>query len=284
MESTTCPECTNEISDGDIACPRCGAVPDGEAPQAPPLMSVVSEPLPPARGPLVILTRIMAVVLVGWLCALSVFSWLAYREGYVATLLPVWNTVFVAGTLPVVAGVFARRMWAHRWAVGIAAFTGLGNAMQANRSDSTLLWIGALLLAAVVLVLVLARPMFRHDNAHRGTIAQLIAIVVTVGSVLVYFSTVKAPGTERGRAAFAAEVQHSYEKAGVTTVRVFVEGRSLIIEGKTDTAEQIDEAAQQMTSQLRAAGSNAKAWMLGFENIKLTNGSHTRLLAPADPP
>lgn len=283
MESTTCPECTNEIADGDTECPRCGT-PVAVNPQPPPLMSVIAEPQPPASTPLVIATRVAAVVLVGWLATLAVFTWLAYREGYVDTLLPAWNTLFVVGTLPVVAGVFARRMWAQRWAFGIALFTGLGNALQASRADSNLLWIGALLLGAVVIVFAKARPIFRHDASHRGTLAQLIATIVTVGSIFIYFTSMNSQGTERGRVAFAAEVQQSYEKAGVGTVRVYIEGRSLIIEGKSDTDEQIDEAAQLMTAQLRSAGRNAKAWVLGFENIKLTNGSHTRLLAPSDPP
>jgi hypothetical protein len=285
MESRTCPECTNEVDDDDAECTRCGATLGADVvPQPPPLMSVLSEAQPPAGPGMVIATRVMAVALGGWLCALAVFSCIAYRQGYVGTLLPVWNWIFVVGTLPVIAGIFARRMWAHRWAVGIATLTGLGHVIQANRNGSTLLWAGALLLAAVVIVLVIARPIFRHDSAHRGTLAQLLALTVTIGSALVYLTTVNSPGTERGRAAFVTELQQTYAKAGVTSVRVFIEGRSLVIEGKLDSDEQIDAVAQEMHVQLRKTGPNAKAWMLGFENIKLTNGTRTRFLAPADPP
>jgi hypothetical protein len=289
----TCPECTNEISDGDTECPRCGtlikeaaparAADDTPAPpQALPLMSIVNEPQPPAKPSLVLATRVVAIVFAGWLAALAAFAWSAYSDGYTELLLPGWNTLFFVGTLPLVAGLFARRMWAQRWVIGIAVFTGLGHVMQAAKSGSTILWIGVLLLAVVAVVLGAARPIFRHDNAHRGTLPQLIATAVTIGSILVYFAVENTTGSERGRTQFAAEIQENYSKQGSPAVRVFVEKTTLVIEGLTDTDEQIDQAANMMTTQLRTHGANAKAWVLGFSSIKLTNGTHSRWLRRAE--
>lgn len=295
MEST-CSECENEISDGDTECPRCGtpvngaapaATPapadssDAPAPQALPLMSVVNEPSPPASPGLVLATRAAAIIFAGWLGALAVFAWIAYNAGYTEILLPAWNTIFFAGTLPLVAGLFARRMWAQRWAIGIALFTGLGHVVQA-RSGSTILWFGVLLLAIVVLVLGVARPIFRHDQAHRGGLAQLVATVVTVGSIFVYYTTETSTGSERGRNAFAAEIQKNYVDQGISNVRVYVVNRTLVIEGQSDTDEQIDQAANMMGAQLQTHGPNAKAWVLGFKSIKLTNGVHIRMIRSAE--
>nr|MBA3501308.1 zinc ribbon domain-containing protein [Deltaproteobacteria bacterium] len=215
MAPINCPTCTTEISEGDAACPRCGtslevASAAASAASQLPLMSVLNESQPAASPMQVIATRVAAIALVGWLVALAVFAWVAYDEGYIGTLLPLWNTVFVVAMLPLVAGVFARRMWAQRWTLGIAAFTGLGNMLQAKETGSSILWVGVAVLTGVVLILAVTKKVFRHDNAHRGTLAQLLAIAVTIGSIFVYMAS-KSTGTERGRAAFATEVQRGYE-------------------------------------------------------------------------
>jgi hypothetical protein len=91
-------------------------------------------------------------------------------------------------------------------------------------------------------------------------------------------------GTERGRTAFAQEVQASYDKAGVAgAVRVYVTERDLVIEAKGDTNEQIDAAADGLQAQLASVGRRAKAWVLGFKQIVITNGSYQRTLQPQDP-
>ena len=244
-------------------------------------------PLTPAapgqRSTLELAARVMSIVMVGWLCAMAVFSWIAYRDGYVGVVLPVWNSLFVAGTLPIVSGVFARRLWGQRWVVGIATFTGISNALQASRSDSTLLWIGALLLGAVALTVRQAKPLFSDSDGNRGRIQQIVATVVTIGSVVISLIVVQGGGTERGREQFAAEVRQSYEKAGVTTVDVSVKGLDMVIEAKTDTDAQIDAAADMMRGELAKVGPRAKAWAVGFKQIVLTNGSYTRVLTPDAP-
>jgi hypothetical protein len=222
--------------------------------------------------------------MVGWLCAMATFSWIAYRDGYVGTLLPVWNSVFVLGTLPIVSGVFARRLWAQRWVVGISMFTAIGNAWQASRMDSPLLWFGAALLAVVALTLRRAKPVFNDSDGNRGVVQQLIATVVTIGSVLVSLQAMHTTGTERGRMAFAAEIQQTYAKAGAATVHVYVDNLDLVIESSTDTEAQIDSGAQMIHGQLVTSGPRAKAWILGFKRIVVTNGSYQRTLSPDDPP
>ena len=91
-------------------------------------------------------------------------------------------------------------------------------------------------------------------------------------------------GTERGRAAFASEVQQSYDKAaGSGRVRVYVNDRALFIESTGDTDQQIESAADSMQMQLASVGRRAKAWVVGFKFIVMTNGSHQRVLAPDAP-
>jgi hypothetical protein len=246
------------------------------------------EPLSPAapgrREPLELAARAMSIAMLGWLCALAAFAWIAYDDGYTNLVLPIWNSIFVLGMLPIVQGVFARRLWGQRWVVGVSVFTGIGNAWQAMRMDSSLLWFGALLLFAVALVVRRAKPVFNDSDGNRGRIQQTIATIVTIGSVIVSLQTMQGGGTERGRTAFAQEVQAGYDKAGVAgAVRVYVTDRDLVIEAKGDTNEQIDAAADGLQAQLASVGPRAKAWVLGFEHIVVTNGSYQRTLQPQDP-
>lgn len=245
------------------------------------------EPLSPAapgrREPLELAARVMSVVMLGWLCAMAAFAWIAYDDGYTSLVLPIWNSLFVLGMVPIVHGVFSRRLWGQRWVAGISLFTGISNAIQASRTDSTLLWFGALLLFAVVFVVKRARPLFNDSDGNRGRIQQTVATIVTIGSVVITLLVMQGGGTERGRQSFAREVQQSYDKAGTTGhVRVYIVDRDLVIEGPDDTNEQIDTAADTLHLQLASVGRRAKAWALGFERIVITNGSYRRMLTPND--
>ena len=282
MEST-CPECMNELSDVDTACPRCGTPRLVGAAHVPPLMSVVNEAPPPASPAALLATRVGAVIFVGWLGVLAVLSWLGYREGYFDEKLPIWNSVVVLGMVPIAVGVFRRRLWAQRWIFGTSALTAASTAFQASRADSTLLWAGALLLGAVAIVMAKTKPIFRYDDAHKGTAAQVIAMIALLGSVVMFMGNGKSRGTERGREEFAAEVQKSYAKISAT-IHVYVDGCTLVIESPSDSDEAVDASAQQYHEALAKHGSNAKAWVLGFDAIKLTNGSHAQRLAPPDAP
>lgn len=283
MEATTCPECTNEVTETDTSCPRCGASLASDEPHAPPLMSIVSEAAPPATGAILFATRAAAVIFIGCLGLLAALAWKNYADGYVDTLLPAWNTVVMFGMVPIAVGVFRRRIWAQRWVLCTAALTALSLGMSASRSGSTVLWTGALLLGAVAIVMAKTKDVFRHDDSHRGTLPQVIAMVALIGSFVVYFSVGENRGTERGRKAFAAEVQDSYAKAG-TDIRAYIEGRTLVLESAAGTDEQIDALAQDLHTMLKRNGDKAKVWVLGFDAIEVKNGSHEQRLAPADPP
>src|SRR5688500_2526703 len=151
MDPTTCPECESELGETEDTCSRCGA---SLRVEAPPLMSLLSEAqAPPASAAQITLTRVAAIALIGWLCVIAGLSWNIYNAGYIEIPLPLWNSFFVVGTIPLVIGVFSRRLWAQRWVLGIALFTGIGNVMQASRADSTLLWVGAIALGGVALVM-----------------------------------------------------------------------------------------------------------------------------------
>ena len=244
------------------------------------------EPLKPAapgrREPLELAARIMSIVMLGWLGAMAVFAWIAYDDGYTSLVLPIWNSLFVVGMVPIVQGVFQRRLWGQRWVAGVSIFTGIGNAWQASRTDSTLLWFGALLLFAVAMVVRRARPLFNDSDGNRGRIQQFVATIVTVGSVVISLMVLQGGGSERGRASVAREVQQSYDKAAPGRVHVQVSERALVIESKEDTNEQVDAAADSLQTQLSSVGRRAKAWAVGFEQIVITNGTYTRTLAPRE--
>ncbi|HEX5064432.1 MAG TPA: hypothetical protein VFV99_33885 [Kofleriaceae bacterium] len=242
------------------------------------------EPLKPAapgrREPLELAARVMSIVMLGWLAAMAGFAWMAYDDGYTSLVLPIWNSVFVLGMVPIVQGVFKRRLWGQRWVAGVSIFTGISNAWQASRMDSTLLWFGALLLFAVAMVVRRARPLFNDSDGNRGRIQQLVATIVTVGSVVISLLVLQGSGSERGRASFAREVQASYDAGAPGRVHVQVIDRGLVIESIDDTNEQIDAAADSLQTQLSSVGPRAKAWAVGFEHIVITNGSYTRTLTP----
>lgn len=235
------------------------------------------------REPLELASRFMSIIMVGWLCVMAVFTWVAYDEGYTGLLLPIWNSLFVLGMIPIVQGVFARRLWGQRWVVGVSLFTGINTAWQASRMDSSLLWIGALILFAVAIVVARAKRLFNDSDGNRGRIQRAVATIVTIGSVVVGVQAMQGGGTERGRAAFASEVQAGYDKAGVgDSVRVYVDDRVLVIEAKGDTNEQIDVANDAVAAQLASVGRRAKAWVVGFKKIVITNGTYRRELVSPD--
>jgi hypothetical protein len=241
-------------------------------------------PLAPAapgrREPLELAARVLSVLLLGWLGVLAVLAWLSYREGYVDLVLPVWNSIFILGIVPIVSGIFARRLWAQRWVAGIATWTGVTTAWGAMRSESALLWAGAVLLLVVVVTLRRAAHVFNDSDGNRGRVQRTIAMLAVIGSVVVTIYVRQATGSERGRAMLASEMQDRYAEIAPGKLRVFAEGRDLVIEAPGDTSEQIDASAELMNGQLDAAGKRARAWVVGFESVIVTNGSYSRTITP----
>ncbi len=148
----------------------------------PPLLSPAA---PGRREPLELLARVMSVAMLGWLGVTAAFTWRSYGAGYAGLLLPIWNSLFVIAMIPIVHGVFERRLWGQRWVAGTSLLTGISHALTASRADSTLLWCGALLLFAVAFVMQKAQPLFNDSDGNRGKLQQTMALVAMVGSVVV---------------------------------------------------------------------------------------------------
>ena len=86
-------------------------------------------------------------------------------------------------------------------------------------------------------------------------------------------------GSAKGREALAAEIQADY-LALALPVTVKAKGRELVIETPTDTADQIDIEAAMLRKKFAVRGANAKAWLVGFRVVKITNGSHEAVIVP----
>ena len=120
---------------------------------------------------------------------------------------------------------------------------------------------------------------FSQQRDGSGMIQRTVAALVVVGSLVVgVISIASKPGSERGRKAFVAEIQAAYTDA---PVRVYANDLQLVIESTSDPDAAIDAAAAQLGSQIASHGKNAKAWVVGFESIVITNGRHQRLLRPS---
>lgn len=220
----------------------------------------------------------MSIVMLGWLAVQAYLAWVAYDEGVTSKLLPIWNSLFALGMVPTVHGLFSRRLWAQRWVVGVSTFTGISCAITASRSDASILWVGALLLAIVAIVVKQAKPLFNDSDGNRGRVQQLIATVVTIGSVVVSVIVMQGGGTERGRTLLAAEIQQAYDREVPGQVNVLVDGKDIKILAAGDTDEQVDAAAESMQTALDRTGSRAKMWAVGFEHVIISNGRHERLI------
>lgn len=244
--------------------------------------SSVVPPLSPAapgeRRPLELAARVMSVLMLGWLAVQAYLAWVAYDAGVTGRLLPIWNSLFVLGMVPTVHGIFSRRLWAQRWVVGVSTFTGISCAINASRADASILWVGALILAAVAIVVRQAKPLFNDSDGNRGRVQQFIATIVTIGSVVVSLIVMQGGGTERGRTLMAAEIQQAYDKEVPGQVKVLVDGTDITIFASGDTDEQVDAAADSMQTALDRAGNRAKMWAVGFERVIISNGTHKRLV------
>jgi hypothetical protein len=101
-------------------------------------------------------------------------------------------------------------------------------------------------------------------------------VLTLAGSFVVPF--VAGGGSEQGRQAFVAEVRADY--AASPGVRVSAQGTVMNLESAVDTDEALKAAADGLRQQIRANGSNAKAWLVGFTAIEMTNGSINDRITP----
>ena len=271
-----CPECTEEITDDVDECPNC------EHPLGLPREPLHREAIaaPPSRGRLV-LAKLMAVATLGWLGVQAYLGWVAYHDGYIDSLVPIWNSAVVAGTAWVVLGIFRHKMWAQRWAVGIAFFTAINLVLHATRAnDAGILWVGAVVLLVAALAIGAAGAWFTEKTTVSPGVQRAIAVIALVASIAVAYSSSGTAGSEHGRNRVATELQGEYNRNGVTGVTVYVDDRDLVISAPDDTSEQIDEAAVMFRATLAKTGDRARVWAVGFRRIVLTNGQHRRVLTP----
>jgi hypothetical protein len=249
---------------------------DHNSSSVPPLSPVA----PGGRDPLELASRILSVLLLGWMAVLAGLAWLTWREGWTDLVLPVWNTLMVPAFVPIVVGIFARRLWAQRWVVGISTLTGISTAWSAMRSESTLLWAGAILLGVIALVVRRATHVFNDSDYNRGRVQRAIATIALIGSVVITIYVRQGTGSERGREILVREMHSEYTKVAPGKLRVYASKRSLVVEAPGDTNEQIDAAAEQMNSDLAATGKQARVWAVGFDSVVITNGSYSRTVTP----
>jgi hypothetical protein len=240
-----------------------------------PLLSPVA---PGGRDPLELASRVLSILLLGWMAVLAGLAWLSWHDGWTDLVLPVWNTLLVPAFVPIVTGIFARRLWAQRWVVGISTLTGISTAWSAMRSDSMLLWGGAILLGVIALVVRRATHVFNDSDYNRGRVQRAIATVALIGSVVITIYVRQGNGSERGREILVREMQDEYAQVAPGKLRVYASQKSLVVEAREDTNEQIDAAAEQMNSNLAAAGKQARVWVVGFDSVIITNGSYSRTI------
>ena len=229
---------------------------------------------------LLVTAAVFMVLVTLWGVTMTAISWIAHVEGFQGLIVPLWNCVFVLALVAVTIGVFMKKEWSRQWGVGISVLNGLGNAWVAVSAGAGLLWIGVVVQGAAALVLTLSKREFaRFDQTSTvvGRVSQTLSLVAVVGSVVVW-TLAPGTGTEKGRQDFAKEVQSSYP-AGV---EVLADGLTLRIESTGDSDAQIAEAATLLRRQLQTTGENAKAWLVGFKRIELTNGRYTESIEPED--
>jgi hypothetical protein len=108
-------------------------------------------------------------------------------------------------------------------------------------------------------------------------VSQALSVLALAGSFVVPFLA-GTGGSEQGREAFVAEVQTGY--ADTPGVRVSAQGTVMKIESAVDTDESLKVAADALRQQIRVSGSSAKAWLVGFTAIEMTNGSAVERITP----
>ncbi len=225
-------------------------------------------------------TAAVFMVLVSlWFFATDAFSWIAFNEGLQPLTLPIWNCVLAMAIVSITIGVFMKREWARQWGLGTSALNGLGNAVDAVRLGTGLLWIGVVVQLAAVIPLALSKKEFKRYDQSKTTLGQLgqgLSAIAIVGSILIHLTGLGAgKGTERGRNDLAAEMQAPYPPG---TVNVRADGSTLRIESMGETDGQIIVSADFMRQQLAKAGENAKIWAVGFERIDVTNARHVETI------
>jgi hypothetical protein len=227
--------------------------------------------------------RIMAGVAVGlvtvWSGFVSVVTWIAETEGYVHVAAPLLYTALVLGLLMTTVAVFAGRDWARSSGIQVSIAVAIVMTVSALRSGYHLFWLGVVVGAFAAALLYYAKGGTRgvvapEQGSERGL--RRVATVLTGAWMLAMLFMPQLPaGSTAGREAMAREMQAAFDQNAPGLVRVRVDGTTLWIESRTDTAEQIRGAAEQFQAAIKVHGRNARAWLVGFEKVSFTNGVAT---------
>ena len=272
-----CPFCAEEILEAAIKCKHCGSMLNAVSPA--PAAAAASQPEPaesptqPGWTPLVVTSAIFTVLTGLWLGFMAVAAWAGYAEGLSEALLPIWNSAFALGFVLVVVGVFMKRQWAVVWTIGICALNGIGNAIQAVESNTWVGWIGVVVQAATIVVLLAARGefgRFPQPNTGFSRLSRAISGIAVIGSFVVPFFVQSGGGSEQARLDLAREMQQSMVSNGAV-VAVTAEATTLKILSPNDGPDEIKTFAAQLREQ--TASRNTKGWAVGFQRIIVTNGS-----------
>jgi len=305
MQRLECPACHGFVDEKDSECPECDAALPRRAGLPPPSGTHVRQPPPdggdalpvavarlgrsalpgtasPRRATAALqVARVLIIALAGWIVVQTGITWVAYREGYVDGLVPAWNVAFTVGVGFIAYGVLIRRRWARGWALGIAILNGLGNALSAMHPGGELLWIGAAIQVLCAMALFAARDEFVDgpNDGRNVRLGRVLGVLAITGSIYVGFvARSSGRGTERGRAALAAELQQKVNANNEDKVQVMASGRTLVMTLQSAPPAVIDEVAASWRTELEKNGKNAKVWVLGFERIRFTNGTHEALI------
>lgn len=275
MTMLRCPTCAEEIGDDADECPGC---------ESPLGVSLYRQAQPAAGEGRLVLAKLMAVAMLGWLGVQAYLSWQAFDQGYTGLLVPGWNSLVVLGSVLVVAGVFRRSAWARQWAMGISTLTAVSLVYHAQGPDTRILWIGIAVLVVAALAIGAAKQSFTAPTSVSPAVQRAVAIAALAASVLVAFASSSGEiGTARGRARMAADLQATYDRHGETQVRVYALDRALVVEQPAADDAGVDAMADEIRAELAllvSRGERPRAWAVGFQRIVITNGSHRRAVTP----
>lgn len=210
-------------------------------------------------------------------------GWSGVADGYHGPEVPAWNTLVALLGAGVAAGVFAHE-WALGWASGIALLNGISTASWAlpGLSPLGLVSVAVHAVGALVFWVVSTKHPFPPDPPSRVALSRVVggvALALSLGAC--YVSTKQGTGSERGRQRFAADIQAGYDEEEAP-VKVLIEGLTLRILAPGDA----DAAIRSVAADLRrsiASDHDARAWVVGFERLEVSNGRLTEVIARPQP-
>lgn len=237
-------------------------------------------PEDPARVALVC-GALAALVAVGHL-VLAAITVRAWSDGVIGPLMPLCKTTAALGFAFVAQRTFAGRRWAASWGPAFVLVWAPGNVRWAMAGPAWL-WIVVALEAVYALAAFASRELFPAEPrfVQRRVRARVVLLLLVAAAAEVY-GRVESPGSERGRRGVVEEFERAYHKAGARDVRVEAHDLELRIVSPTDPDDKIEAFAKLLRQQLATAGPSARAWLVGFNVVTVTNGKHVVALPAAE--